>query len=129
MKAIIIFLLMLEPASSESSSGWVVSSNIVATATLYKSQIKIKVVEGKTVLFTESIKPTRKATSIYYFGLCELGGKIQPDVIAYARYKNNQQYSGTVHNAWRINVEKKRLEAVVTDGLRCINESYPGDGD
>jgi hypothetical protein len=128
MKTIIILFFLCQSVSSEYSSGWVISNDVVAEASLHKSQIKIKVSEGRAILFVKSIKAKIKLSSIYYFGMCELGGKIQQDIIAYGSYKHDRQYSYFIHNAWRINIQKKKLDIISTSGLRCINESYPGDG-
>ncbi len=128
MKLLILLALMLQTTDPH-PSGWLIAPGVGAEAYSNSAGITIKVTVSKKILFVDSLKRKKRPNSMYFFGLCELKGIIQGGVIAYARYKFDHHYSGVIHQAWRINVEKRKLDAITTKGLRCINESYPGNGD
>jgi len=107
-------------------SSWAISDNSFATASLREKNLVIEVFsKPMNMQFTKTVKAETRnqESSQYFFGLCEMKGKLRPEIFAYGIIDPKLTYSPRIYIAWKIDLKRKLVIPIKTTQLKCINES------
>lgn len=61
-------------------------------------------------------------------GLCEIDGRVAPNVAATVDMSRDTEWFAAIDKAWRLDFGRKRLVETRPDGIRCRNEGFGYDG-